>query len=226
MSHLQSWGNKSHHVWQHNGSGWLGLACLSKCCWISVCWSVQPADEKFLWRTSAQKVVSCLYRCVEPYFFSHLLLDWQKNEYLSSFLEAVPRLIIHQLLQPVVRLLVRLVVVAAAACRRWWWWWWWWWWWQRWRGRWWWWWWWWWWSSSSSSSKQSSKLLASAPDSKSVSATRISLMAFFSSLIFFLVTANNYNGLPYLVSCVWRAQFQKPDVSEIWTSSTLTAKQI
>jgi len=212
-----------------SGSGQLGLACLSKCCWISICWSVQPADEKCLWRTSAQTVVSCLCWCAEPHFFSHLLLDWQKDEYLSSFLEAVPRLVIHQLLQPVVRLLLRFVVVAVAvatACRRCccWWWWWQWWWWQRW------WWqrWWWWWSSSSSSSssKQSSRLLASAPDSESVSATRISLMAFTSSLIFFLATANNYIGLPCLVSCVWWAQFQKPDASEIWTSSTLTAKHI
>ena len=44
--------------------------------------------------------------------------------------------------------------------------------------------------------------------------------------IFFLAIANNYNSLPYLVSSVWVAQFQKPDATEIWTSSTVTAKQI
>ena len=187
-----------------SGIGRLGLACLSKCCWISIRWSFQPADEKFLWITSAQTVVSCLCWCVEPHFFSHLLLDWQKYEYLSSFLEAVPRLVIHQLLQPVVRFRLRLVIAAAAAaaaasCCCWWWWSWWW---QRWRWR-------WWWSSSSfSSSKQSSTLLASAPDSESVPATRISLMAFSSSLIFFLATANNYNGLPYLVSVYDRHSFR------------------
>ena len=76
------------------------------------------------------------------------------------------------------------------------------------------------------SSKQSSTSLASAPDSESVSATIISLMAFSSSLIFFPANAYNYNGLPYLVSSVWLAQFQKSDASEIWMSSAVTVKQI
>ena len=42
----------------------------------------------------------------------HLLLDWQKDEYLCSFLEAVSRLVISHSLQPVVWLLLR---PAAAA---------------------------------------------------------------------------------------------------------------
>ena len=125
--------------------------------------------------------------------FSHLLLDQQKDEYLCSFLEAVPRLVIRHLLQPVVQLLLRLAVVLCCCC---------------------------------SLSEQSSTLLASAPDSKSVSATRISLMAFLSSLIFFLGIANNYNSLPYLVSSGRLAQFQKPYASELGTSSAVTAKQI
>jgi hypothetical protein len=41
-----------------------------------------------------------------------------------------------------------------------------------------------------------------------------------------LSIANNYNGLPYLVSSVWRAHFQKPDATDVWTSSTVTTKQI
>ena len=44
------------------------------------------------------------------------------------------------------------------------------------------------------------------------------------NIIQLLSIANNYNGLPYLFSSVWLAQFQKPDASEIWTSSTVTAK--
>ena len=41
-----------------------------------------------------------------------------------------------------------------------------------------------------------------------------------------LSIANNYNNLPYLFSFVWLAHFQKPDATEIWISSTVTAKQI
>jgi hypothetical protein len=42
--------------------------------------------------------------------------------------------------------------------------------------------------------------LASAPDSKSLSATRISRMVSTWSLIFFWPFLNAYNGLPYLDS--------------------------
>ena len=88
-------------------------------------------------------------------FFSHLLLDRQKDEYLCSFLEAVPRLVIRHSLQP----LVSISAEACCCCC---------------------------WSlSSSSSSKETSKLLASEPDSESLSATRISLMACSSIVIFF-----------------------------------------
>jgi len=59
--------------------------------------------------------VSCLCWCVEPHCFSHLLLDWQKDEYLCSFLEAVPRLVIHHLLQPVFLFLLRLVVRGGGG---------------------------------------------------------------------------------------------------------------
>jgi len=52
---------------------------------------------------------------VEPHFFSHLLLDRQKDEYLCSFLEVVPRLVIHHLLQPVFLFLLRLVVVVVVG---------------------------------------------------------------------------------------------------------------
>ena len=41
-----------------------------------------------------------------------------------------------------------------------------------------------------------------------------------------LSIANNYNSLPYLFSSVWLAQFQQLDATKIWTSSTVTAKQI
>jgi len=41
---------------------------------------------------------------VEKNLMVHLLLDWQKDEYLSFSLEAVPRLVISHLLQPVIRL--------------------------------------------------------------------------------------------------------------------------
>ena len=50
-----------------------------------------------------------------PHFSSHLLLDQQKDEYLCSFIETVPRLVIRHLLQPVFRFLLRLAVVVAAA---------------------------------------------------------------------------------------------------------------
>jgi len=70
-------------------------------------------DEKFLQKTTAtQTVANCLCWCVEPHFFSHLLLDLQKDGYLCSFLEVVPRLVIRHLLQPVLRLLLRLAVVV------------------------------------------------------------------------------------------------------------------
>ena len=82
----------------------------------SVSWSVPPADEKFLWKTtSTQTVVSHLVWCVEPRFFSYFLLDRQKDEYVYSFLEVVPRLAILCHLQPVVHLLLRLVAVVAAV---------------------------------------------------------------------------------------------------------------
>jgi hypothetical protein len=43
------------------------------------------------WKTaSTQTAMSCLCWCVEPLFFWHLSLDWQKDEYLCSFLAAVP----------------------------------------------------------------------------------------------------------------------------------------
>ena len=48
--------------------------------------------------------------------FSHLSSDQQKDEYLCSFLEAVPKLVIlRQSLQLVVRLLLRPASAAAAA---------------------------------------------------------------------------------------------------------------
>ena len=46
-------------------------------------------------------MASCLCWSVEAHFFSHLLLDRKKDEYLCSFLEAVPRLVIRHSLQPV-----------------------------------------------------------------------------------------------------------------------------
>ena len=92
-----------------SGSQQLGPACLSVAC--SIRWSVPPADEKYLWKTtSTQTVASCLCWCVEPHFFSHLLLDQQKDEYLCSFLEVVPRLVTRHLLQPVFRLVLRLLL--------------------------------------------------------------------------------------------------------------------
>ena len=57
---------------------------------------------------------------------------------------------------------------------------------------------------SLSSSKSSSTLLASAPDSESVSATRISLMASSLSLTISQPLLNSYNGLPYWDSFPWR----------------------
>ena len=48
----------------------------------------------------------------------HLLLDrldQQKDEYLCSFLEAVPRFGISHLLQPLVRLLVRPATAASVV---------------------------------------------------------------------------------------------------------------
>ena len=60
-------------------------------------------------------MASCLCWYVEPHFFSHLLLDRQKDEYLCSFLEAVLSLVICHLLQPVVRLLLRLAAAVVVA---------------------------------------------------------------------------------------------------------------
>jgi len=173
-----------------SGSRRLGPACLSVV--DSIRWSVAPADEKFLWKTtSTLTVASCLSWYVEPNFFVHLLLDRQKDEYLCSFLEVVSRLVIHHLLQPVVRLLLRVVVVvvvvavavaaaaggggggdAAAAVVR-------------------------------PSPQKSSTSLASAPDSELVSATRTSLMASSSSFIFFWPLLKTHNCLPHLDYYVW-----------------------
>jgi len=97
-----------------SGSQRLGPACLSIA--SSTRWSVQPADEKFLWKTSStQTAVSCLCWCVEPHYFSHLLLVRQKDEYFCPFLETVPSLVSRHLLQPVFWLLLRLTAAAAAA---------------------------------------------------------------------------------------------------------------
>jgi len=52
---------------------------------------------------------------VEPHFLPQLLLDQQKDKYLCSFPEAVPRLVIHHLLQPVFLFLLRLVVVGGGG---------------------------------------------------------------------------------------------------------------
>ena len=49
---------------------------------------------------------------MEPDFFSHFLLDRQKDEYLCSFLEVVPRLAVRHLLRPMV-ILLRLIVVVV-----------------------------------------------------------------------------------------------------------------
>ena len=88
---------------------------------------------------------------------SHLLMDRQEEENLCSFLEAVPRLVIlHHLFQSVVLLLLKLAVCSCSYC------------------------------SSSSSSNSSSRSLVSAPDFKSVSATRISLTALSSIFILFV----------------------------------------
>ena len=160
-----------------SGSRQLGPACLNVA--GSTRWSVQPADEKFLWKTtSTQTVASCLCWCVEPYFFSHLLLDWQKDEYLCSFLEAVPRWVICHMLQPVFQFLLRVVVVVVGPFLL-------------------------------LPPQKTSKSLASEPDSEAVSATRISLMTSSSSFIFFQANATDtYNGLPYLHSSAWLAQFR------------------
>jgi len=145
---------------------------------------------------------------MDPHFFSQLLLDQQKDGYLFSFLEVVRTFVICHMLQLVVWLLfgvvvviviiIIIIVVAVAAAvvvlllllllpsssfsfffffffS----------------------------SSSSSSTNLSSTSLASAPDSKSVSVTRISLMASFLSLIFSWPLLNTYNGLPYLDSFLW-----------------------
>jgi len=62
-----------------------------------------------------------------------------------------------------------------------------------------------WWSfSSSSSSKETSQSLASEPHSESLSATRISVMTYSSSFIFFqAIATNTYNRLPSLHSSAW-----------------------
>ena len=57
-------------------------------------------------------------------FFSHLLLDRQKGEYLCSFPEVVPRLVILcHLLQPVVHHLLKLfvIIIIAASLSTWFW---------------------------------------------------------------------------------------------------------
>ena len=81
----------------------------------SIRWTVPAADEKYMRKTSTQIVASSLCWCVEPQFFSHLLLDWQKVEYLCSFLEAVPRMVVHHLLQLVVWLLLRLAAAGVVV---------------------------------------------------------------------------------------------------------------
>ena len=79
-------------------------------------------------------------------FIIIILLIWQRDEYLCSFLEAVPRLVI---LRHLLQLVVHLLLLFSSA-----------------------------------SSNSYSTSLAPVTDSESVSATRISLMAFLSTLIF------------------------------------------
>ena len=70
-------------------------------------------------------------------------------------------------------------------------------------------------------------LLAFGPDSESVSATGISLMASSSSVIYFFLTIAWYPqwfALFRLLCMTW--QFQKHNTSHIWTSSIVTAEQI
>ena len=67
--------------------------------------------------------------------------------------------------------------------------------------------------------------LAFAPDSQSLSATKISRMASSSSL-FFWPLLETHNRLPCMDCCVWLGTVSERNMSEIWTSSTVTTKQI
>ena len=106
---------------------------------------------------------------------------------MCSFLEAVPRLVIHHLLQPVFRYLLRLVVVVVSG------------------------------SGDGGGvdcllpplQNRFQKSLASEPDSELVSATRISLIPSSSSVIFFpAIAIDTYNGLLCLHSSAGLAQFR------------------
>ena len=97
--------------------------------WVGRSWLFTASSTKFLTRRSLKSLSvylvlhednsNQLLSIVRPRGWKnnsmvHLFLDWldqQKYEYLCSFLEAVPRLVISHLVQPVVRLLLR----SAAA---------------------------------------------------------------------------------------------------------------
>ena len=109
--------------------------------------------------------------------FSHLLLDRQKDEYFCSFLEAVPRLAFRHMLQPIVRLLLRLAVVTVVFWHCW--------------------------CSSSSSFSKSSTSLALAPDSEFGVRNQNFTDGFLLEFDFSRLLLKAYNGLFYLYSSVW-----------------------
>ena len=154
-----------------SGSRRLGPACLLSVAG-STHWSVQPTDEKFLWKTtSIQTVVSCLCWCVKPHIFFTPFAGPTKGWIIVFLPWGGP-----QVGNP--PLVAACVSISAEACCCWWW------------------------SLSSSSySKETSKLLASVPDSESLSATRISLMT-CSSVLFFSVHWNRHLQLPALFTRV------------------------
>ena len=78
----------------------------------------------------------------------------------------------------------------------------------------------------SSFSNSSSILLASARDSKSVLATRISLMASSYSCIFVVIVYNSVPTLAWIALLCWTAWHSCRNATKVRTTTVLTAKQI
>jgi len=132
---------------------------------------------------SIQLLSSVRCRWWKNSFMVHLLLDQQKDEHLCSFLEAVPRLVISQLLQLVVwlcwglELLLLLLLLFFFF--------------------------------SSSSFPTSPLLLLPPQNSESVSATTVSLMASPSSSVFPQPLLQTYSSVPCLDCNVWQGTVEE-----------------
>ena len=115
MSYPQSYGNGSHHVQQRNirqSAARLSLSVkVLVVAHVGLFNQQMKISVKNNINTDSGELSLLMW---EPHFSSHLLLDRQKDEYLCSFIEMVPRLVIHHS-QSVFQFLLRLAASSSVV---------------------------------------------------------------------------------------------------------------